>query len=140
MFFRRKQPETPTVTNTAFRRWLRAQRPPAWFWSLGEDEQEQLALLGDDQVVEEAAVLAMTLRGVAQEQQTEEQATTSLLAQVASQVLRGNAKPAPMPTAPSGFGGHGGSKKPQHHDGRHLEQAATGLAAVLGPPDQEAST
>ena len=52
MFFRRKPaPEPPAVdvTNDAFRRWLRAHRPPLlWFLGLSEDEQETLALIGDE--------------------------------------------------------------------------------------------
>ena len=47
MIFRRRT--IPTVTNDAYRRWLRAQRPSwAWFFGLTELEQEQLALLGDE--------------------------------------------------------------------------------------------
>jgi|DEB0MinimDraft_4_1074332.scaffolds.fasta_scaffold41297_3 hypothetical protein len=47
MIFRRRT--IPTVTNDAYRRWLRAQRPAwAWFFGLTELEQEQLALLGDE--------------------------------------------------------------------------------------------
>lgn len=39
----------PVVTNETFSRWLRAGRPPfSWFCGLAEEEQEQLALLGDD--------------------------------------------------------------------------------------------
>lgn len=38
----------PEVTNAAYGRWLRAQRPPwLWFLGLSELEQEQVALLGD---------------------------------------------------------------------------------------------
>lgn len=43
------QQTVPTVTNEIYSRWLRAGRPPfPWFCGLVEDEQEQLALLGDD--------------------------------------------------------------------------------------------
>lgn len=46
---RRKQP--PTVTNESYKRWLRAQRPSwAWFFGLTELEQEQLAIMGDEQI------------------------------------------------------------------------------------------
>jgi hypothetical protein len=40
--------EYPEVTNEAYARWLRAQRPP-WLWFLDRSvlEQEQLACLGD---------------------------------------------------------------------------------------------
>ena len=50
MLFRRKTPpQTVTITNDAFRRWLRAHRPPwVWFLGLSELEQEQLAMLGDE--------------------------------------------------------------------------------------------
>lgn len=47
MFFRRKP--TPEITTDAFRRWLRAHRPP-WqgFFALSELEQDQLATIGDE--------------------------------------------------------------------------------------------
>ena len=45
MFFKKRLPD---LTNEAYERWLRAQRPPfEWFLRLSEVEQEQLAMLGD---------------------------------------------------------------------------------------------
>jgi hypothetical protein len=41
--------QLPIVTNAAYARWLRAQRPSwVWFFRLTEVEQEQLAMLGDE--------------------------------------------------------------------------------------------
>ena len=43
--------KTATVTNDAYKRWLRAQRPAwAWFFALTELEQGQLAIMGDEHV------------------------------------------------------------------------------------------
>lgn len=47
--FRKKKEQPPEVTNDAFGRWIRAFRPPfQWFMELSEDEQTQLAILGDE--------------------------------------------------------------------------------------------
>ena len=47
---RRKAPVEVQCTQAAFRRWLRAQRPPlTWFLALAEDEQQVLADLGEQQ-------------------------------------------------------------------------------------------
>ena len=42
--------EYPEVTNEAYARWLRAQKPPDWFWAMSLLEQEQLACLGEEYV------------------------------------------------------------------------------------------
>lgn len=61
MFFRRTR--TVTVTNDAFARWLRAQRPPLdWFLGLAELEQEQLAMLGDQHLADAAIAFAHAVR------------------------------------------------------------------------------
>lgn len=46
--FKRRKPPTVTLSNDAYARWLRAQRPPLqWFLGLDAETQEQLAILGD---------------------------------------------------------------------------------------------
>lgn len=53
----RSQP-LPVVTNDSYRRWLRAQRPPwGWFLRLAEVEQEQLAIIGDEQLQDLAVAI-----------------------------------------------------------------------------------
>lgn len=62
--FRRK-PAEPEIelTNAAYARWLRAQRPPfSWFLRLGELEQEALALLGDEHAQDMAVATAWAIR------------------------------------------------------------------------------
>ena len=55
MFFRKKAPE---LTNDAYARWLRAQRPPlALFLGLSELEQEALAELGDAHLADFAVAI-----------------------------------------------------------------------------------
>ena len=61
MFTRRKAP-APELTQDAYGRWLRAQRPPmVLFLGLSEIEQEVLACMGDEHATEmvEAFALAM---------------------------------------------------------------------------------
>ena len=61
MIFRRRT--APTVTNDAYRRWLRAARPSwAWFFGLTELEQEQLALLGDEHTQDLVISLAYAIQ------------------------------------------------------------------------------
>lgn len=111
--FRRPKTPEPTVTNGAYQRWLRAQRPP-WgvFFTLGEDEQEQLAMLGDGYVAEVAEHLGAVLGGAAPaaEQATESDLTANLIQQVAHQVMQRHGATSRPPAAPAGFGGHGGSR------------------------------
>lgn len=58
IFRRREPPRRPELTNDAFARWLRAQRPPfGLFLGLSEIEQEQLALLGDEYVQDVAVAV-----------------------------------------------------------------------------------
>lgn len=57
MFFRRKTP-APELTNEAYARWLRAQRPPfAMFLGMSELEQEALARLGDESLQDFAVAI-----------------------------------------------------------------------------------
>ena len=50
MIFRRKPPPPVDLTNDAYGRWLRAGRPQpiAWFLGVHPEEQEQLAIMGDE--------------------------------------------------------------------------------------------
>lgn len=60
MFWRKQQ---PSLTNEAYQRWLRAQRPPLeMFLGLSEIEQEQLAMLGDEHVQDLAIALGYAVR------------------------------------------------------------------------------
>ena len=61
MFFRKKQP-APELTNDAYQRWLRAQRPPLpLFLGLSQVEQEALACIGDDHAQELIEALTLAL-------------------------------------------------------------------------------
>jgi hypothetical protein len=47
--FNRTQTPKVKLTNLAYGRWLRANKPPMdWFLAMTEDEQEQLAIIGDE--------------------------------------------------------------------------------------------
>jgi hypothetical protein len=53
----------PDLTNEAYERWLRAQRPPfEWFLRLSEVEQEQLAMLGDAHAQDFAVACGYAIR------------------------------------------------------------------------------
>lgn len=113
MIFRRRT--APTVTNDAYRRWLRAARPSwAWFFGLTELEQEQLALLGDEHTQDLIISLAYAIQdpaladasiGVSQgEARGEEELAKRMVEGLAARILsRQEAPQAPrkssMPTA-----------------------------------------
>jgi len=60
MFWSKKQPD---LTNEAYERWLRAQRPPFdWFLALSEVEQEQLAMMGDANVQDVVVAMGYAIR------------------------------------------------------------------------------
>jgi hypothetical protein len=60
MFWNKRKPD---LTNEAYERWLRAQRPPFdWFLALSQVEQEQLAILGDAQMQDLAVALGYAIR------------------------------------------------------------------------------
>jgi hypothetical protein len=60
MFSKKKLPD---LTNEAYERWLRAQRPPFdWFLALSEVEQEQMALMGDAHMQDLAIALGYAIR------------------------------------------------------------------------------
>ena len=74
--------EYPEVTNEAYARWLRAQRPP-WLWFLDRSvlEQEQLACLGDTYI--DGCLAAGAEAGTAAEDEE------SKVMQLAERVLQG---------------------------------------------------
>lgn len=119
MFFRRKAPPI-TLTNDAYVRWLRAQRPPfEWFLELGELEQEQLAQHGDDQWAAVAEAIAAELGGGQQPGPAEPQEDDAAIAvKAAAQVLKGmgmhTSRPTPRPT----FAGFGEEKAKTPDDGK----------------------
>lgn len=60
MFWTKRRPD---LTNEAYERWLRAQRPPfEWFLRLSEVEQEQLAMLGDAHAQDFAVACGYAIR------------------------------------------------------------------------------
>jgi len=79
--FKRKLPE---LTNEAFSRWLRAQRPP-WEWFLTQPEliQEQLAILGDEYVFEIGQAVADSVP------KNEEAMAREMAADAASRLIKG---------------------------------------------------
>ena len=96
-FWRHKLPE---VTNEAYSRWLRAQRPP-WLWFLGRTvlEQEQLAILGDAYI--EGCIAAGADIGA--ELETEETRLRQLIVNTVQG--RQNGPGSPPPSAPLSMGG-----------------------------------
>lgn len=111
--FRRK-PQPPSVTNEAYRRWLRAWRPPfAWFLGLPDADQEQLAILGDERsqdlavavgyAVADPSLADAGLAAAAGDAAGEEQLALRLAAGLAERLAKPAAPPKPVPTL-AGFG------------------------------------
>ena len=142
MFGRRNQ--LPPLTNDTYARWLRAQRPPLpMFLGLSEIEQEALAGIGDDYVSECITVLAETLRGSEENHVPKDDAEAAAgLLDIAGGIARA-AMQHRVPVAPkaTGFGGSGGSAKPQHDDGSAARRKiqAEALAQTFGQTAQEVS-
>jgi hypothetical protein len=109
----------PTVTNDSYRRWLRAHRPPwGWFLRLSDLEQEQLALIGDEQFQDLAVAIGYAVAdpraadaGIAAAQ-GDTAAEETLAKQVAASLIqrlvaRPAATAAPIATARESLGGFG---------------------------------
>ncbi len=97
MFFRRRP--KPPLTADAYRRWLRAQRPPLLdFLHLSDVEQEALALLGDEYAQDAIVAIGYALAdpraadaGLDAQRETgdgEESLARRLAADLASSILR----------------------------------------------------
>lgn len=119
MFFRRKA-QPIQLTNDAYVRWLRAQRPPfEWFLELGELEQEQLAQHGDDQWAAVAETIATELGGGQQTGPAAPQEDdAAIAAKAAAQVLKGMGMRAAHPTPRPTFAGFGDEKAKTPDDGK----------------------
>ena len=89
----------PRVTNLAYKRWLRAQRPQSfgWFMDLSEDDQETLACIGEEYTADVIVTLVEALVGEPAEQD-EEQSLRRIAAEAAQRILNGGptAKPVSM--------------------------------------------
>lgn len=109
MFRKKTRPlaeASPTLTNDAYGRWLRAQRPPLpWFLALSEPEQEQLAMIGDEHIVDviHAVVTAAkhpdAIEAVAPAAEPESEAAAIAQLVAASLAKRGEARSA-APSSP----------------------------------------
>lgn len=63
ILWKRKVQTAPDLTNEAYARWLRAGRPPfEWFLGLSIEEQEQLAILGDDHRTDTCIAIGWAVR------------------------------------------------------------------------------
>lgn len=61
--FRRRAQRELVLDRPAYGRWLRAQRPPLeWFLSLASDEQEALAVIGDEYLQDLSVALGYAVR------------------------------------------------------------------------------
>ena len=104
MFRRKKAPE---LTNDAYRRWLRAQRPPlALFLGLSELEQEALAELGDEHAADFAVAVGYAVAdpqaadagvSAAQGDAAGDESLALRLAEGLAQKLAGRTPPPPVP-------------------------------------------
>ena len=134
MIFRRRT--IPTVTNDAYRRWLRAQRPSwAWFFGLTELEQEQLALLGDEHTqdlvislgyaIQDPALADASLGAQQGEARGEEELAKRMVQSLAARILTRQEAPQapPTPSMPSASLAGFGSRR----------QASTGVKASRRP-------
>lgn len=146
MIFRRRRAPRPELTNDAFRRWLRAWRPPLeFFLGLSEIEQEQLAMMGDaysqelligvgyavrDPVVAEAGAQAISGAPAG-----EETLVRKLVEGFVAGITSGKGRSAPQdrpraaPPTMAGFGSRNGS-------GSHQDDHADPGGGLFGkPPD-----
>ena len=129
--------EPPTITSLAYARWLRAQRPPSWFWDLNEDDQEHFAQLGDD-YVQTALEIG---QGVGQEGQPNSD-EVSLIRQIAQAVATKNmggladSEPAVSPSATmAGLG-----KAKADKEAAEVKNEAEGLRLFGQAPDGTEAT
>lgn len=131
------------LTNETYRRWLRAQRPQPiqWFLSLGPDDQEALAGIGDTHAAEATVALAYALidpdladagLDAPDNPESEEVLLRRLAANAAREKLQ-NGPGSPPPTPPLSMGG----LTKRQHDAESRKQAAKdGVRRLFGrPPD-----
>ena len=125
MIFRKPKPE---LTNDAYARWLRAQRPPlSMFLALSELEQEALAGIGDDYVAESAMAIAYAINPalvdgnkVADEPQDSESSLARRLAEGLIGRLSGQGpKPPPLKSMPTETMAGFGDRHVEHHQEPH---------------------
>lgn len=88
--FRKSKTRIPELSNLAYSRWLRAVRPPfEWFLSLTEDEQETLACLGEDHLLETRNLVEHT----EQEETTNKGVSPRDLAESIAEFVKSSKKP-----------------------------------------------
>ena len=124
MIFRRPAPE---LTNEAYARWLRAQRPPfELFLRLSALEQEAIANIGDNHVAEEAMALAYAINpglvpqdGAAGPEVDSEASLARRLAEGLTAKLGSTERPQPRPVESmprETLAGFGGRRVEQHNE------------------------
>ena len=136
MTFWRRKP-LPELTNAAYQRWLRAQRPPfQWFLERTEIEQEHLAQMGDEHAQDFALAVGYAVRdpevaeagvAAAQGDMAGEEALARRLAATFAQRIQQQRPAAPPPTTMSGLG--------QRKEAAQAAKAAQGPRLFGRPPD-----
>lgn len=132
MFRRRTEPVPLDLTNDAYRRWLRAQRPPSdllgrSFLALSELEQEALANLGDEYVDGVA-------ESIAGEPENEEDAARRIVTEALGKRMGVEPKaPARAPREPLSMGGI--TKRREAKESERAHAAASGKSLMGRAPD-----
>lgn len=136
MFWSKRKPD---LTNEAYDRWLRAQRPPFdWFLALSEIEQEQLAMIGEAQMQDLVVALGYAIRdpeaadaGISalQGDSGAEATLATKLAQGFAQKLMSMQQPAPAPHQPSPRTMSGFGDRHRHEENRPAEASLWGVEA-----------
>jgi enoyl-CoA hydratase/carnithine racemase len=136
--FKRKQPQ-PELTNDAYARWLRAQRPPlVMFLGLSALEQEQLAALGDQHTLDLCATLGYALQnpeavdaGSADRFGTDAESEIDLAKQLAARFAEKLAGKAEKPS--ESFAGFGSRNRVEFENGS-ASHKTDALREIFGKP------
>jgi hypothetical protein len=134
--FRRRP--LPTVTNDAYARWLRAWRPPwVWFLRLPEEEQETLAVIGDEHSQDLAVATALALKQpeaavaglTTSPEALEESLARQLAAGLAGKIVQARQTPGyrPEKREPVSMGGVGDRRAERHTERQEAKDSARRL-------------
>lgn len=148
--FRRSKPENEvTLTSDAYRRWLRAHRPPlTWFLKQTVVEQETMALLGDECSKDIALAVGFAVADPAAAQagigaEQGDLASEEVLAQRIASGLIGKLMQRQKPAQPevvqaplTTFGGFGERKTPKQHTAQNVAPPTFMGANPTGDPDE----